>query len=321
MTFKNLLFSFTAALIVLIFFYFFLISNYVIPGFERESKSFTSNKPSIVCTTTIIADAIKNIAIDTVHLKVLMGPGVDPHIYKPVEQDIITISSADIIFYNGLHLEARMAEIFAQMSSHKKTIAVTQDIPQNQFLYSCEFEQYPDPHVWFDPKLWIHAVQTITKHLQTIAPEHFDFYEKNKNQYIEKILTTYDHSQKLMAKIPQKQRILITGHDAFSYFARAYNCKVISLQGISTASEAGTCDVQNLINFIVTHKIPTIFAESCIPSRNMQALIQGAASQGWNVQLGHELFSDALGSPGSMQESYCDMLLWNVESIVQGLTS
>jgi manganese/zinc/iron transport system substrate-binding protein len=319
MIFKNLFLGLTITLILLICFYFFLISDYVIPGFERESKSFISNKPTIVCTTTIIADAIKNIADDTINLKILMGPGVDPHIYKPVEQDIIKISDADLIFYNGLHLEARMADIFEQMSEHKKTVAVSCNMPQGQFIYSCEFEQYPDPHVWFDPKLWIYAVHTITKHLQELAPQHFDLYEKNNNRYVEKILATYQTTKNLMLKIPQERRILITGHDAFSYFARAYDCKVISLQGISTASEAGTCDVQNLINFIVQHKIKTIFPESCIPTRSMQALMQGAESADWNVHLGHELFSDALGSPGSAQESYCGMLQWNVNSMVMGL--
>ncbi|MBP6892324.1 zinc ABC transporter substrate-binding protein [Candidatus Babeliales bacterium] len=308
MKFRHLTFLLITIFLCLTGFYFILV---------QQKLPTSSNKPSIVCTTTIIADAIKNIANNTINLKILMGPGVDPHIYKPVEQDVIAMSNADIIFYNGLHLEARMADIFAQMNSNKKTIAVTNNMSQNQLIYSSEFEQYPDPHVWFDPNLWINAVQTIASNLQEHAPQHFDLYEKNKKNYIEKILTTYNQTKNAMLNLPQEQRILITGHDAFSYFARAYDCKVISLQGISTASEAGTCDVQNLIHFIVQHKIQTIFAESCIPTRNMQALIQGAKFQNWNVQLGRELFSDALGSPGSKQEDYCGMLQYNVDSIVQ----
>lgn len=309
MQFKNLTFLLFTILLCLTGFYFILV----------QQKSFISSKPLVVCTTTIIADAIKNIANDTINLKILMGPGVDPHIYKPVEQDIITMTNADIIFYNGLHLEARMADIFEQITANKATVGVTGDMPQNQLIYSSEFEQYPDPHVWFDPMLWIYAVQTITKHLQKLAPQHFDLYEKNNKNYLEKILATYQTTKNLMSKIPQERRILITGHDAFSYFARAYDCKVISLQGISTASEAGTSDVQNLIHFIVQHNIKTIFPESCIPTRSMQALIQGAKSQNCNVELGRELFSDALGSPGSMQENYCKMLEYNVESLIIGL--
>ncbi len=309
MTFKNLTSLLITILLVLIGFYYILV----------QKKSFVCNKPLVVCTTTIIADAIKNIATNTINLKILMGPGVDPHTYKPVEQDIIMISNAQIIFYHGLHLEACMADIFTHMSPNKITIAVTADIAKEKLIYSSEFDHYADPHVWFEPELWILAVQTITKHLQKFAPQYYDLYENNKNTYIQKILKTYDQTKNLMSKIPKAQRILITGHDAFSYFARAYDCKVISLQGISTASEAGTGDLLNLINFIVHHKIKTIFPESCMPTRSMQALIQGAQSFGCNVQLGHELFSDSLGSPGSMQESYCDMLSYNVQSLSLGL--
>ncbi len=311
MSFKKLFLCLTTILICLIGFYFILIQKDLVTS---------KNKPLVVCTTTIIADAIQNIAEDTIDLQILMGPGVDPHTYKPIEQNIITISNADIIFYNGLHLEARMADIFAQIKTRKKTISVTDNMPQNKLIYSSEFNHYPDPHVWFDPELWIYAVETICKNLQNLLPQYFDRYEQNKNNYIEKIHQTYQTTQDLMKKIPENQRFLITGHDAFSYFARAYNFKVISLQGISTASEAGTCDVQNLINFIVQHKIKTIFPESCIPKRNLLALIQGAKTSDWNVKLGHELFADALGSAGSAQENYCKMLTYNVEKIVQGLT-
>lgn len=311
MQFKHLLFSLSTILICLVVFFFLL-----------TQKKFPDqhDKVRIVCTTTIIADTIQNITGNhDIDLKILMGPGVDPHTYKPVEQDIITITNADIIFYNGLHLEARMANIFEQLQNEKKTIAVTQDIPKDQLIYSQEFKEFPDPHVWFDPQLWICAVQTITKYLQDLIPQNFDRYEKNKNNFIKQIQIMHRSTHKTMLKIPLKRRILITGHDAFSYFARAYDCKVISLQGISTASEAGTCDVQNLINLIVLHKIPTIFAESCTPTRNMQALIQGAASYGWQVQLGQELFSDALGSSGTLQGTYLGMFQYNVESIATGL--
>jgi manganese/zinc/iron transport system substrate-binding protein len=311
MHFKHLVFFLTATLIFLISFYFFLV---------QQTPTNQNCKPRIVCTTTIIADAIKNIALNTtIDLKVLMGPGVDPHTYKPIEQDIITIAQADIIFYHGLHLEARMADIFAQLHNIKKTVAVTESIPKDQLIYSKDFSTFPDPHVWFDPELWIFAVQTITKNLQTLMPENYELYEKNKNEFIKKIQATYQTTQKMILKIPREQRFLITGHDAFSYFARAYDCKVISLQGISTASEAGTCDVQNLINFIVHHKIPTIFSESCIPTRSMQALIQGATSQGWSVKLGRELFSDALGSPNTLPGTYLGMVEYNVESMIQGV--
>jgi len=285
----------------------------------HRQTSTHRTKPIIVCTTTIIGDTIANIAGDTIDIKTLMGPGVDPHLYKPVEQDVITIANADIIFYNGLHLEARMAELFEQMGALQTTVAVTRQIPQDKLIYSNEFHEYVDPHVWFDPLLWIYAVKTITTSLQQLNPACAAQYETNQQIYIEKIKDVYSATLQHMRTVPKNKRILITGHDAFSYFARAYDCKVISLQGISTASEAGTQDVQNMINTIVKYKIPTIFAESCIPTRNMQALVQGVVAQGFHVTLGRELFSDALGSPDSSASTYLGMLDYNVASIVMGL--
>ncbi len=310
MQFKNLFLLLTFVFLLLTGLFFILV--------QQKIKN-SNNIPCVVCTTTIIADAIKNIAENTINLNILMGPGVDPHTYKPIEQDIITISNADLIFYNGMHLEARMADVFAQITPNKKTVSVTSDMPHDKLIYSSEFNHCPDPHVWFDPELWIYAIKTITKHLQQLTPKHFDQYEINKNNYIKKIQITYEKTKKIITKIPESQRFLITGHDAFSYFARAYNCKVISLQGISTMSEAGTFDVQNLINFIIEHKIKTIFPESCIPTRNMQALIQGASAKNWEVHLGNELFSDALGAPGTKQDNYCDLLKYNAETIAYGI--
>jgi manganese/zinc/iron transport system substrate-binding protein len=309
MHFKHLLMLLFSLLLTLFGYYYFLVKN----------PPTKNSKPTIVCTTTIIADAIKNIAGDTLNLKILMGPGVDPHTYKPIEQDIITILSADIIFYNGLHLEARMAELFENMQSKITTIAVTKNMPEQALIYSQQFHDYADPHVWFDPNLWILAVQTISQTLQEKYPDHAQLYKNNESLFISKIQATYKKTYKMMQKIDPAKRILITAHDAFSYFARAYDFKVISLQGISTASQAGTRDVLNIINFIVLHKIFTIFAETCTPSRNMQALIQGAQAQGFHVKLGNELFSDTLGSADTLTGTYLGMLRYNVESIISGL--
>ncbi|MFA5998893.1 MAG: zinc ABC transporter substrate-binding protein [Candidatus Babeliales bacterium] len=287
--------------------------------FVTDKAPKNSSKPLVVCTTTIIGDAIKQIAGDTVDLEVLMGPGVDPHLYKPIEQDVYKISQAHIIFYNGLHLEARMGDLFAKMATIKKTVAVCQDMPQHLLIKSTEHAEFTDPHVWFDPRLWSCAVETITCVLQENNPEHHDFYEQNKKDFLEKLNTIYLSTRAAIAKIPQERRILITGHDAFSYFAKAYDCEVISLQGISTASEAGTKDVQHLIQFIYLHAIPTIFVETSVPSRNIQALQQGVSALGFDVHIGDELYSDALGPVDSPQGTYLGMLQSNVNAIVKGL--
>ncbi len=309
MTFKKITFLLTTILIILIGIYFYIISD----------KQTIINKPLIVCTTSIISDTVKNITLQTpVTIKTLMGPGVDPHTYKPIEQDVINIAHADIVFYNGLHLEARMTEIFENMQS-LTTVAITKDIPKNQLIFSPEFETYPDPHVWFDPKIWIYTVQTITNSLIQKFPEYAQIYQKNSSEYIKKIEQVYQKSYHEMLTIPRIKRFLITGHDAFSYFGRAYNCSVISLQGISTASEAGTSDVQNLIQIIIKHQIATIFAEKGIPTRNMQALIEGAEAYGLKVTLNQELCADSLGAVDSNATTYLDMLQSNVKNIIDGL--
>ncbi len=279
------------------------------------------NKLRIVCTTTIIADAIEQIAQDKIHLDVLMGPSVDPHLYKPVEQDVTKIAQADIIFYSGLHLEARMADLFEQMSSMKITIAVTADIPKDMLITSQEHANYFDPHVWFDPKLWTYAIKVINEMLQKHDRNNKDFYEQNTTRYLQNMTEMYEQTQKTMLTIPKEKRILITAHDAFEYFAQAYHCKVVSLQGISTMSEAGTKDVQELANFIVEHKIPAIFIETSIPPRTLQAVQQNAQSKGCPVHIGCELYSDALGSAGTEQGTYIGMMEYNVNTIVHELRS
>lgn len=310
MQFKRLIIMLSVIFIFLVTIFWALVIN------KNPKKSL---KPLVVCTTTIIGDAIKQIAKDTVNLEILMGPGVDPHLYKPIEQDVYKISQAHIIFYNGLHLEARMGDLFAKMATIKKTIAVSQDMPKHLLIKSCEHTQFTDPHVWFDPRLWSYAIETITCVLQKHSPQHHDFYEHNKKEFLKQLNTLYDSTRKSIKKIPREKRFLITGHDAFSYFAQAYDCKVVSLQGISTASEAGTKDVQHLIHFIYDHKIPTIFVETSVPSRNIQALQQGVKTLGFDVRIGDELYSDALGALDTAQGTYLGMLQSNVDAIVHGL--
>lgn len=310
MNFKRLALAST----ITIFFLIFIFYKYVL-----VERTVDSSKIHVVCTTNIIGDAIKHIAQDYVHLDMLMGPGVDPHLYKPIEQDVTKIAQADIIFYNGLHLEARMSDLFKNMQGIKTTIAVTETIPTNQLIRSEEHEQYFDPHVWFDPILWSYAIQTISQTLQKHDPKHKVIYKENTHSYLLAIENMYKQTKKSMLSIPKKQRILISAHDAFEYFARAYNCEVMSLQGISTASEAGTKDVQNLANFIVQHKIPAIFLETSIPPRTIQAVQQNVASHGLNLKIGEELYSDALGTEGSEQGTYIGMMNYNVATITSEL--
>ncbi len=310
MSFKHLV---TTSIII----FFILLGIYIkqviyqLPSDHKKLK--------VVCTTNIIADALEHIAQDLIDFDMLMGPGVDPHLYKPIEQDITKIAQADIIFYNGLHLEARMADLFEHMSSTHTTIAVCKDIPKRLLIRSEEHAQYFDPHVWFDPTLWNYAINTITATLQQHDPQHKKQYEHNKQLYLQKIKLMYQQTKKQMLTIPKSKRFLITGHDAFEYFARAYHCQVLSLQGISTASEAGTKDIQDLSNFIVLHKIPAIFIETSIPPRNIQAVQQNVLSKGFDVHIGKELYSDALGTQRTPEGTYIGMMYYNINTIIEEL--
>lgn len=309
MKFKSIIFTFLT----------FITIIYAILIYQISISIHTKTKPYIVCTTTIIYDAVQNICQDTVELVALMGPGIDPHLYKPVESDIFKIASADIIFYNGLHLEAKMGEIFEILAQHQTTIAITQDIPSNLLLPVDDYETIYDPHVWFDISLWMKVVETIYEILIIKFPEHVDLYKKNKINYIEKLQTALQQSQLMMSMIPVEKRIVITAHDAFSYFGRLYKCKVVALQGISTESTPGAYDLQEIIQLIYTKKIPAIFIESSIPIKNILAIQEGVAAYGYHVNLGGQLYSDALGNKGSTGQTYIDMIMHNMQTIVSAL--
>jgi len=275
--------------------------------------------PCILCSTSIIHDVVQTIAGDKLCVEVLMHEGVDPHLYKPTTQDIAKIDHAKIIFYNGLHLEARMADIFENMQYKTCTIAVSKDIDSKDLIQSADNKNYYDPHIWFDTNLWNSAISTITKTLCNNYPEHTDYFLMQAQNLQKNISLLHQENKKALSYIPKKQRFIITGHDAFSYFARAYDFKVVSLQGISTESEAGTHDLINLAKFIHEHHIPSIFVESSVSPKNIHALQEAVNDIGGCVHIGRELFSDALGCPGTLPDSYIGMMRHNVQALVAGL--
>ena len=309
-----MIFKRNLALSLIVLFLSFVTLFYQLQPLEQHS-----NKPYVVCTTSIIEDIVVNLGKDLVRIDTLMGPGVDPHLYKPVENDIIKIATSDIIFYNGLHLEARMTDLFKNLQGQRLTVAVTQDIPLDKLIQSSEYDGTYDPHVWFDISLWSSAVETVYQTLINYDSKNQKAYENNKIIYLKKLSNLLDETKKLMESVPQSKRVLITGHDAFSYFGRLYNYQVIGLQGINTESNPCTQDVQNLIHFICTKEIPAIFIESSIPVKNIHALQEGVMAQGKQVNLGGELFSDALGPKMSEGETYITMIQHNSKTIAQAL--
>lgn len=306
----------SALLITLCFIVFYVLYQRIV-----VQSNVQKTKPYIVCTTTIIGDTITQIARDTVQIDVLMGPGVDPHVYKPIENDLLKIAQSNLVIYHGLHLEARMVDLFEHLNATKPTLAATKDIPEHLLITVNDQRTIFDPHVWFDPQLWVYVATTITQKLTQLLPVHAEVYEHNKNVFIDEIQQMYHATRQEIQQIPINKRILITSHDAFSYFGRAYDFKVVSLQGINTATEAGVNDVQDVVNVILKNKIPTIFVESSVPPRSMQAIQQRVAAQNEKVSIGQELFSDSLGDPQAQSGTYLGMLNYNVNAILQGLST
>ncbi len=274
----------------------------------------------IVCTTSMITDAVKKIGGDLIEVHGLMGCGVDPHIYRATEGDVHRLASADIIFYNGLHLEGKMSALFKKMKS-KTTIAVTDGIPFTKLLMLSDAHNTYDPHVWFDVELWQYVIITIRDTLIAQDPNeiHRINYLQRAESYLHELTMLHEYIIRTTIQIPESQRILVTAHDAFGYFGRAYNFQVVGLQGISTDSDISTRDIQQLVEFIMANKVPTLFVESSIAHRTLQAVQYAVQARGWQVTIGGELFSDALGDPHTQAGTYIGMVRHNVDTIINGL--
>lgn len=284
-----------------------------------KEKEKPSGKIKIVSTIGMINDIAQNIGKTHVEAISLMGAGVDPHLYKASEGDTRRLANADLILYNGLHLEARMAEVIEQMHTRTHVVAVTKDIPESELRTPPEFQGFHDPHVWFDVTLWIHAARTIEAALIEVDPKHQEDYKKNAADYIKSLEALHQEVLDHIKTIPQEKRILVTAHDAFGYFGRRYGFEVIGLQGISTQAEAGAKDVQLLAETIAKRKIPAVFIESAVPKRHIQAVQEAVVAKGWNVKIGGELYADAMGSAGTPDGTYIGMIRHNVQTIVGAL--
>lgn len=279
-----------------------------------------SDKIRIVTTIGMITDIVKNVGGDRVEVEGLMGAGVDPHLYQASEGDVARLANADIVFYNGLHLEAKMGEVLGQMNKTKLTVAVTNKIPKGLLLDFSGYPGFNDPHVWFDVKLWIKAVEQVEETLSQYDPEHKEEYSKRAKEYIARLEQMDKYVADKSKTIPKEQRVLVTAHDAFNYFAKAYDFEVIGLQGISTEAEAGTRDVQNLADAIAKRRIKAIFVESSVPERNIRAVKEAVKSRGWDVKIGGTLFSDAMGDEGTKEGTYIGMVRYNIDTIAGALS-
>ena len=285
----------------------------------KPNERGKNQKPLVITTTGMISDGLKNILGDVAEVKALMGPGVDPHLYKATQGDLALLESADYIFYNGIHLEGKMAEIFQKMARNKPVVAVGDGVSHSQLRQMQLQEDTYDPHIWFDVKLWQQAIDFAADTLEKLLPEQATGIAERKNIY-HIMLDSLDVTVKTrMAEIPQKNRVLVTAHDAFGYFGRAYGVEVKALQGISTVSEFGLKDVTDLVDFISKNKIPSLFVETSVPEKYLRSVMEGCQKSGHEVKIGGSLFSDAMGANGTPEGTYRGMVMKNVNTIVEGL--
>ncbi len=284
-----------------------------------SSQKERTGKLKIVATVGMISDAVKVIAGDKVEVTGLMGPGVDPHLYKATKGDIDLLDNADLILYNGLNLEAKMTEIFEKMRNVKPTVAVAEWIVDSLLRHPPEFQGHPDPHVWFDVSMWKKAVQSVGMALVQNDTINRQIYESNLAVFLDSLDILHRWVAHEMSTIPQERRVLVTAHDAFGYFGRAYNIEVKGLQGISTVTEAGLFDVTHMIDMLVEQKIKAVFVETSVPRKAIDAVVEGCHAEGHNIQIGGLLFSDAMGSAGTPEGTYMGMVRANVITIVKAL--
>lgn len=283
---------------------------------KKEKQA--NGKLNIVTTTTMITDLVKNVGGEHINLQGLMGSGVDPHLYKASEGDVTKLSDADIIFYNGLHLEGKLVEVFEKMKNIK-TIAVADALDKNTLIGSEYFASNYDPHIWFNLDYWKLATQFVVKTLSEDIPNQKTTFEANGKTYIEKLNTLQTKLKTTISILPKEQRILVTAHDAFNYFGKAFDFEVVGLQGLSTATEAGVQDVQKLAAFIIENNVKSIFVESSVPKRTIEALQAAVKSKNHEVTIGGTLYSDALGNADSKEGTFIGMFEHNVNTIVNAL--
>lgn len=277
---------------------------------------------SVVATTSIVADLVRSVAAGRVTVDQLMGPGVDPHLYKPSAGDVRRLASARTIFYSGLHLEGKMSELFAEMGRRgTPTVAVAECVPADRLIHPAGSPGVHDPHVWFDVSLWLEAVDCVRAALAELDPDGGPLFAERARAYRDELLALDRWVRNRVAEVPPEHRVLVTAHDAFAYFGRAYGLEVRGLLGVNTTAEAGTSDVQQLADFVAERRVPAVFVETSVPPRFVEALQEAVAARGFAVSIGGALYSDALGNPGTPAGTYVGTVRTNVDTIVGALTS
>ncbi len=286
-------------------------------GTDRVSAA--DKRLTIVATTGMIADVARQVGGDLVSVKALMGPGVDPHAYRQTRTDIVALSKADLVLWHGLYLEAQMEDFLRQLAKKKTVVAVAESLPKNMLIGHDDYADKFDPHVWMNPNLWSRVVLTVRDALIAARPENEAKLRANAAGHLAELRELANYTTQVLSSVPVESRVLLTAHDAFNYFGSAYGFEVMGIQGISTESEAGLKRIAELVDMLVARDIRAVFIESSVSDRNIRALIEGAAARGHAVAIGGELFSDAMGAPGTYQGTYLGMIDHNTTTISRAL--
>ena len=294
-----------------------ILAVIVVLGCKNNKED--NGKLKVVVTTSMLTDLVKNIGADLIEIEGLMGPGVDPHLYKASEGDVSKLFNADVIFYNGLHLEGKLVAVFEKMEAQKTTVALGEFLAKEGLIGSDYFASNYDPHVWFNIQYFKEFSDKVTSVLSEKDPKNAASFTANNLAFQQELDLLHTAVVNTIATLAPEKRILVTAHDAFNYFGKAYGFNVVGLQGLSTATEAGVQDVQKLSEYIIANKVKAIFIESSVPRRTIEALEAAVLSKGHQVSIGGSLYSDALGDGGSVEGTYVGMFLYNVKTIVNAL--
>lgn len=291
-------------------------------GLSTRAAIGQDGQRRVIATTGQVGDLIRNVGGDFVDVRALMGPGVDPHLFRASEQDVIDLIDSDIIFYSGLFLEGNLGEVLEQAANRIPVTAVSAGVPEDQLIQPEDDAFYgnPDPHFWFDPTLWAFAADEAARALGELDGDNADTFTANAEAYKEQLIELDEYAMEQFNLIPEQSRILVTAHDAFGYLGRRYGLDVVGLQGISTATEAGVRDVQSIADLLVANEVRAIFVETSVPERTIESVQVAAADRGWDVLIGGSLYSDAMGDEGTDEGTYLGMMRYDIDTIVAGLT-
>jgi manganese/zinc/iron transport system substrate-binding protein len=281
--------------------------------------AFASSPLPVVATTGMVADAARAIGGDAVEVSALMGPGIDPHSYRQTRSDIVALSRAELVLWNGHYLEAQLEDLLLDLAGRKPVTAVAEAVPEDRLLVNADYPDRADPHVWTVPDLWRFAVIAARDAMRAAAPDRAEVFAANAETYLAEIEAVGRYARDVLSRVPEDRRVLVTAHDAFGYFGNDYGFAVEGIQGISTESEAGLQRIAALVDLLVTREIGAVFVESTVSDRNVRALVEGAAAKGHAVRIGGELFSDAMGTPGTYEGTYVGMIDHNATVIAGAL--